>query len=110
MDNHLFETHTKYVTTYGRHIYANASNMAMTTRCAYPLSQHALPQWKCVLLCCANFPSIDLQGKHSDRNHSNTYPSISFHIYNLISNCTVHGRRPLYEKKICIFIQYPGTM
>ena len=69
--------------------------------CAYPTSQHALPRWKCVLCCCSNCPCIDIPGQESYRNHFNTSPSISFHIYNLIERCTIHGRRPLDEKKFC---------
>ena len=58
--NRLFETYKKSVMPHGHHIYATAADMAMATMCAYPTSQHVLPQCKCVLRCCYNLPFIDL--------------------------------------------------
>ena len=58
--NRLFETYKNYVVSYGCHIYATTYDMYMATICAYPPSQHAFPQWKCVFCCCLNFPCIDL--------------------------------------------------
>ena len=71
----------------------------MATMFSYTPSQHVLPHWKCVLHCCSNCPRIDLTDQESDRHHSNASPSIIFHIYHLIARCTVHGRRPLDERK-----------
>ena len=80
-----------------RHIYAAASDITMATMCSYQPYQHALTHWKCVLCCHTNFPRFDLTDQESDRHHSNTPPSISFHIYHLISYFTVYGRHPLDE-------------
>ena len=70
--------------------------------CSYPLSQQALSHWKFVLHFCEHCPCIDIPGQESDRNHSNTFTPIQFHVYHLISHCTVHGRYPLYEKKLLL--------
>ena len=86
---------------HGHHIYATASDMDIDIMCAYPPSQNALPQWKCVLRCCSNLLHIDLTDQESERHYYNASNSISFHIYHLISQCKVHGRHLLHEKKIC---------
>ena len=99
--NRLFETYKNYVIPHGCHIYATESDMAMTTICAYPPSQHALPHWKYVLRCFYNITSICLPDQESDKHYSNISSSIRFHIYDLITQCTVNGRHPLFEKKIC---------
>ena len=44
----------------GRHIYAKASDMANTTLCTYPQSDHALPRWKYLLRCCTDCPFINI--------------------------------------------------
>ena len=89
--NHLFDIYINSVMPHGLHIYATAADMAMATMCAFPPSQHALSHWKCSLLCCYNFPHIDLPGQESDKHHFNTSPSIFFHIYPLNLRCIVHG-------------------
>ena len=99
--NILFETYKKSVMPHGRHIYETASDMDMDTMCAYLPYQHALPHWKFVLRFCSNCPRIDLPYQESDKHYFNPSPSIRFHIYHLITWFTVHGRRPLDEKKIC---------
>ena len=65
--------------------------------------KYAFPHWKCMLCCCVNCPCIDIPGQESGRHHSNTSPSIRFHIYHLIARFMVHGRRQLDEKKVCHF-------
>ena len=96
---------------HGRHIYVTEAYMAMDKMCAYPPYQHAFPYFKCVLLCCSNCPCIDLSYQESDRYRSNTYTSIRFHIYHLISHFTVHGRRPVNESKFCsLCLQDPSTV
>ena len=45
---------------HGSHIYAKASDMANATMCTYPQSEHALPNWKRVLRCCAECPCINI--------------------------------------------------
>ena len=58
--NRLFETYKNSVMPHGCHIYETAADTTMAKICTYPPSQHAFPQWKCVLCCCSNFPRIDL--------------------------------------------------
>ena len=86
---------------HGHHIYVSASDIAMAKICAYSTYQHELPHSKFVLCCCSNFPRIDIPGQESYMHHSNTYPSILFHIYHLIARFTIHGRNQRDEKKIC---------
>ena len=97
--------------THGRHIYSTSAYMDMAIMCAYPPSQHILPHLKCVLRCCSNCPRIYIPHQESGRNYFNAYPSIRFHIYHLIAQCTFHGRLPLDEKNFfpCVF-QYPCTV
>ena len=45
---------------HGNHIYAKAYDMANTTMCTYPNYDNELPHRKCVLLCCAKFPCINI--------------------------------------------------
>ena len=60
-----------------------------------------LPHCKCVLWCCAKFPSIHLPEQETDYQYLKTSPSIHFHIYYLISRCTKPDRLPLTDKKSC---------
>ena len=58
--NSIYETYKNTVMPDGRHIYSKASDMENAAVCAYPQSHHALPHWKCVLKCCAKFPSVNI--------------------------------------------------
>ena len=84
---------------HGLNTYAKAYDMAKATMNAYPYSDHVLPHWKCVLRYCAKFPRINIPDQETYDKPSNPSPSISFHIYNLISHCTTHVRFPLTDKK-----------
>ena len=55
--------------SHGRHIYAEASDMAKATMCAYPQSDHALTQWKCVFRYCANCKCINISDKEIDNQY-----------------------------------------
>ena len=59
----IYETYKNTVMPHGNHIYAKAYDMEKATMCVYPQSEHVLPQWKCVLRCCAKFPSINIPDK-----------------------------------------------
>ena len=84
---------------HGRHIYAKSSDMEKATMCTYPHFDHVLTHWKCVLRYCAKCPCINLTEQETDKNYSETTPSIRFHIYHIIGRCTAHGRIPLKDKK-----------
>ena len=86
---------------HGRHTYAKASDMSKATMCAYPQSDHALPHWKFVLLCCSNCPCINIPDQETYNHHSHTTPSILSQIYHIIACCNAHGRISLKDKKIC---------
>ena len=77
---------------HGHHIYAKVSDMTKATMYAYPQSDHALPNWKCVIQYCAKFLRINLPGQETNNQYSNTSTSIRFHIYHIISHCTTHCR------------------
>ena len=86
---------------HGRHIYAKSSDTEKATICTYPQSDNALPHWKYVLRCCAKCPCINLPDQETDNQYSETTPSIRFHIYHIIGNCTARSRIKLKDKKIC---------
>ena len=90
---------------HGYHIYANAYDMAKAAMCEYSQSDHALPQWKFLLRCCAQCPSINITDQETDDKHPKPSPSIRFHIYHLNSRCTKHGRLMLTDNKICRWFQ-----
>ena len=73
---------------HGRHNYVKLSDMAKATMCAYPQLYHALPHWKYVLRCCAKCPIVNLTNQETYDQHSNTNPSIRFHIYRIIARCS----------------------
>ena len=77
--------------SHGRHLYAKTSDIPKATMCAYPQSYHELPYCKCVMLCCAKCPSVNLPDQETDDQCYNTSPSIRFYIYHLIIRCSAHG-------------------
>ena len=76
---------------HGSHIYAKAYDMSRTTICAYPQSDHELPHWKCVMQCCAKYPSINIPDQETDDQYSNSRKSI---------NSSLLSWRDHYLKKI----------
>ena len=99
--NRIYETYKNTIMPHGRHIYAKEYDMENSTMCDNSQSDHALPHWKCVLQCCAQYPSINITDQESDDKHPNPSPSILFHIYHLIARCTKHVRLRLSDKKSC---------
>ena len=89
------------VMPHGRHIYAKSSNMEKETMCAYPQWEHALPHRKCVLICCAKCPIINIPVQESNDKYPDTSSSIIFHVYNLIVRYTKHVRLWLTNNKMC---------
>ena len=85
---------------HGCHNYAKAYEMSKATMCLYSQLDHALPHWKCVLRCCAKFPSINLPGQETYDQYPDTSLSIRFHIYRIIERCTKHGRLTLTDRGI----------
>ena len=83
---------------HGSHSYQTASDTDMAKMCAYISSLHELPNYVYVLHCCAQCPFIDLPSESLYQHNSTTCPTISVHVYNLVSNFTVHGRHALTQK------------
>ena len=94
----IYETYKNIDMPHGRHIYSKSASMEKATMCAYPQSEHALPHWKGVMQFCAKCASVNLPYQVIDYQYSDTSPSSSFHIYNIIARCTTHERLPLNEK------------
>ena len=86
---------------HGSHIYAKAPDTAKATICIYPQYDHARPNWKFVLRCCAEFLCINLPDQETDIIYSETTPSIRYHIYRIIGSSTANGIIPLKDNKIC---------
>ena len=87
--------------THGKHIFNIASDMDMSTVCAYESSKYALPHWKCVLRCCSQFTHIDIPITESYHKNSNVSPTKHFCEYQTISRCIVYGGHPFNKKKQC---------
>ena len=87
--------------SYGCHIYAKSYNIAQSTMCTYPQSDHALTKWKYVLWCCADCTCINILYQETDNHNSDTTLPIRFHIYHIISRCTSHGRITFKDKNNC---------
>ena len=88
-------THVTYLSA------ATEQDMENATMCAYPLSKHSLPHWKCVLRCCADCPCINIPDQKITKKHDKTKTTIRFHIYHIIGRCAIHGRLSLKYKNIC---------
>ena len=67
--------------------------------CAYPQSDRLLPHCKCVLRCCAKFPSVNLPVQEIYDQYSKTSTSIRFHIYHIIAFCTTHEKSSIKWQK-----------
>ena len=67
--HHIYETYKNTVMPHWRHIYSKASDMSNATMCDYPHSDHALPQWKCVLRFCAECTCINLPDQETTKKH-----------------------------------------
>ena len=95
-------TYMKHVMPHGYHIYAKAYDMENATMYVYPQSDHSLPHWKYFMQRSAKFTRVNILDQETDDQYSNKSPSISFHIYHLITRCKTHGRLLLNDKKICL--------
>ena len=95
----LFETYKTTVIPYGKHMFQTESDMVMSTICAYLSSKYALPHCKCVLSCFAQCPRIDLPSQESYQHNSNVSLIRHFHVYQHISRCNVHNRRPFNKNR-----------
>ena len=79
VEKHItYMKHINTVIPHGHHIYAKASDMANATMCTYPQSNHALPHWKCILQCCAEFPYINLPEQEKNKNMKKKHPQLFF--------------------------------
>ena len=48
------------------------------TMCTYPQSEHALPHWKCVYRCCAEFPCINIPDQETTKNMKKLHHQLGF--------------------------------
>ena len=107
MANHLFETYKHSVIPHVKHVFKTASDIAMATMCAYPSFKNSLPHWKFVMRCCAKCSCIDVTSPESDQNKSNVSSTIRFHVYHIITCCTVHGRQTLTKRDSVNCVRLP---
>ena len=63
---------------HGRHIYAKEYDMAKDTMCTYPQYDHALPHWKFVLRCSAEFPYSNHPDQETNKNKKKQHPQLDF--------------------------------
>ena len=63
---------------HGHNMYAKEYDVEKSTMCTYPQSDHALPHWKCILLCCAECPYINFPDQRSDKNIIKQHPQLGF--------------------------------
>ena len=63
---------------HGNHIYSKASDMANATMCTYPQSEHALPNWKCVLRCCDDCTCTNIPDQEKKQNMKKLHPLLGF--------------------------------
>ena len=76
--HHIYTTYKNTVMPHGSHIYAKSSDISNATICTYPQSEHALPHWKCVLRCCAEFPCINIPDQETTKNMTKQHPLLVF--------------------------------
>ena len=58
--------------------YAKAYDMAKSTMCTYPHSDHALPHCNCVLHCCAECPYINIPDQETNKIMKKQHPQLGF--------------------------------
>ena len=63
---------------HGCHIFAKASDIANSTMCIYPQSDHALPYCKCLLSCCADCTCINIPDQDTNKNMTKKHPQLGF--------------------------------
>ena len=63
---------------HGHYIYAKTFDISNATMCTYLQSDHALPHWKFVLQCCAEFPYINLTDQETNKNMKKQHPKFGF--------------------------------
>ena len=95
----MYETYKNTEMPHRCYIYTKESDMAKARMWVYTQYNHALPNWKCVLRCCADCLYINLPDQETNRKHEERTPSIRFHIYHIIARCTAHDRIPSKETK-----------
>ena len=83
-----------------KHVHTDASDVAMSTMCTFPIDGIDIPQWKCVLKCCFACPSILVPNEELKRDEVDTH-SIPFHVYKNIHHCSIHKQRCITDEKLC---------
>ena len=92
----ILETSINTMMLHCSHTHKASTNMAIDNICPCPSVKHDLIHWKCIVQCWSNCPSLVIPGQLMNREETNMCPKIRFHVYILVSWCTVHGRWP-YE-------------
>ena len=90
----IFETYKNAGRPHGCHRYNTDTGMAMSTLCSCYSTHHVPPNWKCVLHCCNKSPIIVIPSQEKNKDTTNMFPTIRFHVYRNVSSCTVYDRYP----------------
>ena len=97
----IFETYKNSVQPNGYHIYNIATDMTTVTIFPCTSKHHGLLHWKCVLSFCEKFPIIVLHSQDSNKETTNTCPTIIFHVYHNFSCCNFHIQHPYHKQTTC---------
>ena len=87
--------------THGKHILKTESNISIEIMCACTSSKYSLPNWKYLMLCCTQFPHIDIPSPKSGHHSSHICPTIRFHMYHIITCCNMYVKLTFNEKRNC---------
>ena len=73
----------------------------MATIFTFHTQHYRLTNCKFLLHCCEKSPGISLSQQETNKDTTNTFSTICFHIHRNVSCFTVHGIRPYEEQTIC---------
>ena len=102
LESRIYETYKISDMPHGCRINKTAEHISISTMCDVTLYQHDLTHWKCVLCCCSKCPSIVEPNYELHSNTQRVCPTFLFNIHTVVSRCTLRGRRPFEEKRICV--------
>ena len=96
----ILETCKSFVMPHGSHL-KNEIDMGTARMCPFLSDGYSLPHRKCLLWYCVNFPRSVIHFEESHWFDTNVCSTIHFHVYRLVSHCTVHDKLPFEGKLAC---------
>ena len=107
ISNRIFMTYKFFFITHSNPILNTESDMPMEK---YMYIHHQNMHYHIgdiFLHCCAQFPCIDPPSPESYQHNSHVSSEILFHVYQQISLCNVHAKRPFNEKNCVNYVIIP---